>query len=333
MSLKLPELGLSGCSAKVGSRDLLKLLRLPYPDDIALLAPDSNSLSVVESLYTSIDTLLPMTRNPSSFARIAVTHSLADLYAIGATPTDACVSFGLDNESMKNGDGQSILQGAYSTLKEADVKLCKAHTFRSNETQITIAVTGKLEKPLKAMELGKDYALILTKEIGAGIGCHLGWINNATALVSACEQTMLHGHGAAAVDIINACHIGTTDISGFGLLGHLAILSESGKCEICVRASDIPFVEGYPQLPTRFPNNCSAQRNQEDFDDLCSIKCSLPDWLINLLYNAETAGPIACVVNLDSVQEFLAKLHSKGFSQAKQVGFVQCTGISRVTVE
>ncbi len=333
MSLKLPELGLSGCSAKVGSRDLLKLLRLPYPNHIPFLAPDSNSLSSFASLYTSIDTLLPMTRNPSNFARIAVLHSFADLYAVGARPTDACVSFGLDNESIKNNDGQSILEGASSTFKAADVKLCKAHTFRCSQTQITIAVTGKLERPLKTMELGKDYALILTKEIGAGIGCHLGWINNVPGLVSACERAMLQDHGAAAADIISACHIGTTDISGFGLLGHLAILSESGKCEIRVKVSDVPFVEGYPQLPTRFPNNCSAQRNQEDFDDLCSIKCSLPDWLINLLYNAETSGPIACVVHPDSVQEFLAKLHSKGFDKAKQIGLVRRTGINRVTVE
>jgi len=330
--IKLPELGLSGCSAKVGSRDLLNLQKLSFPEQVRALATDSTCLSIAPSLYTSIDTILPMTRNADSFGRIAVLHCLGDILAIGARPTDACVSYGFDGETILNSDGQLIIEGVNECLKEAGVQLCKAHTFRSNANQITLAVTGKIETALRPMEPDEEYVLILTKEMGAGIGCHLAWINNSSDLMSACEKTMMQDHRFIAPDISDFCHVGTTDISGFGLLGHLAILSHCHECDIRIKTSSVRFIDGYSLLPARFPHNCSAQRNQEDFGDLCSMECHLPEWQINLLYNAETSGPLACIVETARAQGFLKKLHSKGFAHAKQIGTIQRTRKAKVLV-
>ena len=120
--------------------------------------------------------------------------------------------------------------------------------------------------------------------------------------------------------------IGTTDISGFGILGHLAILSRSQKCELQVDLSTIPFYEKLDEVISGFPVNCSAQRNEEDFDEFCQWGREVSGHEKKKLFSSETSGPILCIVPQDSVSEFLQSLNSNGFLAARNVGHIRKTG-------
>src|SRR5581483_12338540 len=115
------------------------------------------------------------------------------------------------------------------------------------------------------------------------------------------------------------CLSGTTDISGFGLIGHLVALARSEECEVEIDISQIPFFDGISDFSMEIIRNCSAQRNQDDFEDLCSWQNNISDWRKSQLYSAETAGPILCIVSQETMSSFTSLLHKNGFSKCKHI--------------
>lgn len=331
--LKLSSSGSSGCGAKIRAQDLLKILNKQNPEDISMLSPDGERLSISKTLYSSIDTISPVTRNARVFGSIAVSHAFNDLHAIGVRPTDACVSFGLDQTLISSGEATSIINGVNQILSETKVRLCNAHTYVSNETFITITLMGIRRIPPKVMEAQKKYALILTKELGAATICHLAWISNRKNMIPPSEDVMSHHHQSLLKVFTRYCLFGTTDISGFGLIGHLVILARSEKSELEIDISQVPFVDGMDDFSTELIQNCSAQRNQIDFEDLCSWKSNIKNWRKRQLYSAETAGPILCIVPQDGVTCFKNLLYKNGFPNAKHIGWIKKTGKSNVILQ
>ena len=323
MALVLPPRGESGCSSKVRAAHLLSILNLPESDQLSALSGDSGVLSASSRLVSSIDTISPMTRDAEIFGRIAVAHAFNDLHACAAKPTDACVSFGLDPASIESGDGAALIRSVKSVLDRGKVRLCKAHTYMSQATQVTLSVVGVQNHPLRRMRKGGEYALVLSKPLGAATASHYSWLSENKTIVASSGNIMLADHSSLVGQIERLCFSGTTDISGFGLLGHVAILAHAQKCEVALNFSALPFIEGLEELVATFPINCAAERNEEDFDDLCEWQWEASSEDRRKLYNAETSGPLLCIVDKGSTDSFLAILRKKGFLHSEKIGTVK----------
>lgn len=319
MALKLPTASSSGCSSKIRASDLSSLLGISGNDLYQTLAKDCGRLGKSQHLYSSIDTISPITRDPGTFALIALCHAVSDLYAAGVSPLSACMSIGLTSPVIRSGDGTRIVNAMNSGLASQRITLAKAHSYLSEETHLTLALVGSSPKPLRRLQKNTRYSIVLSKELGASTACHQGWLLGKQDLVAASEKLMTQGHGSLLSVIRNYCSVGTTDISGFGLLGHIVILAFSNQCRVSIDYSAIPFFEGLDELALRNPA-CSAQRNEEDFEENLCWKTSLSEREKRRLFAAETAGPIAFIVPAGSVDRFVRNLHSKGFIRSRVIG-------------
>lgn len=320
MALQLPTTSTSGCSSKIRASDLSFLLGVSGNNLYQTLAKDCGRVNKARQLYSTIDTISPITRDPDIFARIALCHAVSDLYAAGARPLSACMSIGLTNTVIRNGDGTRIINAMNRGLASLDIKLSKAHSYLSEETHLTLALIGSSPKPLGSLRKKARYALVLSKELGGATACHESWLLDKRNIVDASEKLMTQDHASLLSIIRNSCSVGTTDISGFGLLGHIAILAFSQQCGITIDYSSIPFFEGLDELTLRNPRSCSAQRNEEDFEDKLRWKVSLSERDKGRLFAAETAGPIAFIVPIGLAGRFIRRLHSKGFTKSKVIG-------------
>jgi selenide,water dikinase len=320
--LKLSPSGSSGCAAKIRAQDLLRILNKQSPEDLSILSPDGERLSAFQSLYSTIDTISPITKNPEAFGSIAVSHALNDLHVLGVKPTDACISYGLDKTTVLNGDAKLIMDGTNKALFKNKVKLCNAHSYSSHETAITVTLIGIRRKPSMVMEKKEKYTLILTKELGAATTCRIASILSRTNPISQSENVMNQHHLSLLKPLTKYCHFGSTDISGFGLIGHLIILARSRGCKIEIDTSQIPFINGISEFESQIVQDCSAQRNQTDFEDLCCWKNNVKGWRRLQLYSAETAGPLLCIISEDVAVSFINLLYKQGFSNARRIGSI-----------
>lgn len=325
MGLKLPSASSSGCSTKIRAGSLSTLLQLQGKEFFQTLARDAGRLSKSRASYFTVDTISPITRNPEIFGRISVNHAITDLHSLGAIPTDACVSFGLDSNSSNNPDGISLIASVKQFLEEKGIAFCKAHSYLCEEVHVTLAIIGKNNRPLPGIETGKEYALILTKELGASTACHNGSLQGKSDVVKECETLMLLDHTKILTHIRKFCFSGTTDISGFGFLGHLVILSQSEACEMQVNLSNIPYFERLDDVVSSYPVNCSAQRNEEDFEEFCQWKKEVSAYERKKLFSSETSGPILCIVSKNSSSKFIQLINSDGFRRATNVGILRKT--------
>lgn len=332
MPLTLPSTGESGCSSKLRATNLLHALDLPAPEGLAALSGDSGALKSGSKLVSSIDTISPMTRRPEVFARVAVAHAFADIYASGGIPSDASISFGLDQAAVKTDDGAVLVRSVRKALSEADVRLCKAHTYMSPVVQITLSVVGRRDKLFRPMRQGSQYDLVLTKPIGAAAVCHDAWMLNDKSVIDSSERILQMDYRQVHQVLTDYCIAGTTDISGFGLLGHLVILSHAHNCEIEVRFSSLPFMRELDVAIAHAGGNCSARRNEEDFGDFCELTCHGSSLDRKKMYAAETSGPMLCVVKRDTTTKFIEILRQNGFEESCWIGVIKKGNVSRVKV-
>src|SRR6266487_1374647 len=203
--LRVSPLDSAGCNAKLRARDLLTLLS-GDASAIGLLASDSVPTSKSQDLLFAVDTILPVTRKPENFGRIGVLHALNDLLAEGASPEDICVSYGFDTAAIEDGCANGIVAGAEAAIKEIGANVSKAHSFLSSDISISVAAIGRRKINRKVVSDGKSYAILLTKPLGAAMGCFLGEISDDSALVEASEQLMLQGHQAILDILGNQCY-------------------------------------------------------------------------------------------------------------------------------
>ena len=330
-SLPVRNLRSLGCNAKMRAADLLHVIG--SQGDFAKLAPDCGKFPFGEGAFFTIDTVFPITTSATLFGRLAVLHSLNDLFAKGANATDVCLSYGIDLANASNNTCQSIMAGAESALRELSVRISKAHTYISDSISLTVAAIGVRKRPERLMSNGNTYALILTKPLGASLGSYLGSVAGSGDLSTSSEMVLSLSHGLLVDNVRDHCFAGTTDISGFGLIGHLVSLSASERCTISVASSSVPLVSGLLEASgLDSTTNCSAERNKEDFEDGCRWGAACIGVRKTLLCNGETSGPLACIVNAEFGKEFLSLLHSKGFEHACLIGELIKNGSSQVII-
>ena len=230
----------AGCASKIGQKDLHQVLdMLPTVEDPRLLvgtstADDAGVFALTDgvTVVQTVDVFTPGVDDPYQFGRIAACNSLSDVYAMGGKPLTALSIIGFPIESLPHEVMAKILRGGMDVLKEAGAIMLGGHSINDEELKFGLAVTGIIDRDriMTNANAQPGDALVLTKPLGTGIISLAHQVGIApTGAMDAVATSMTTLNRVAAEQMVehgaNAC----TDVTGFGLLGHLCqMVEESG---------------------------------------------------------------------------------------------------------
>ena len=305
-----------GCTAKLGPAALERVLsRLPRPADPALLigAESSDDAAVYQltddlAIVQTLDFFPPMVEDPYMFGQIAAANALSDIYAMGGTVRTALNIVCFPEQMDLNILGQ-ILEGGNEKVIEAGGSLVGGHSIADSEVKYGLSVTGVVHpKQIRANHTGKvGDALVLTKPLGVGLVCTAARMGAASAQafeLAVRSMTTLNRYAAAVADRypVHAC----TDVTGFGLAGHL---HEMLRPDISARiyAHKIPVIPEALTYVEEFYLTAAAQRNRNFAQGRIRMD-ALSFAEQELLFDPQTSGGLLFAVDADAADAFVQQI-------------------------
>jgi selenide,water dikinase len=266
----------AGCACKIPPGVLHPLLaELPRADDPALLvghesADDAAVYQLSESLaiVTTVDFFTPIVDDPYDFGRIAATNALSDVYAMGGRPLTALNLVAYSLEQLGDGPLREILRGGADVAAAAGIAIVGGHSIDDREPKYGLAVTGVVDprRLLRNSTARVGDALYLTKPIGGGVASTAAKRELAAEeLVRGAVEVMTTLNRDASAAALAADASAVTDVTGFGLLGHLHELALASGVAAEVSAEAVPTIAGVMDLlaSDQPPIAGGSRRNRE----------------------------------------------------------------------
>ena len=299
----------AGCGCKLPAAALLPIVRdLPAAEDERLLVGSATGddaavfrLADDLALVQTIDFFTPLVDDPYDFGRIAAANALSDVYAMGGRPLTAMnvVAFPLD---QLGGDVlREILRGGLAVVSEAGASLVGGHSIDDPEPKYGLAVTGVVDPAVMLTNAGARAgdALVLTKPLGVGAIVTARKRGAADdALLAEAVQVMTALNDTASAAALAAGAHAATDVTGFGLLGHLHNLGRESDLAAEVDAAAVPFIDGVDDLlADATAVSGGSRRNGEYADDFATYADDVPAWRRRLVTDATTCGGLLVAVD------------------------------------
>jgi len=303
----------AGCGCKISPMLLDEILKNGEDDAhyANLLVGNSNKDDAAaydigdgRSVISTTDFFMPIVDDPYTFGQIAATNAISDIYAMGAKPLMAISIFGWPIDKLDAQTAGVVIQGGRATCKEAGIALAGGHSIDSPEPIFGLAVTGIAEnKNLMTNDNATDDCLIyLTKPIGIGIlttAQKQNKIQGDDIIPAIKAMTTLNKIGAkiATLEGVKAM----TDITGFGLLGHLIEVCEASKISAQINFNDVPLlpkVEQYRQL------GCIPGGSRKNFASYGDKVTDMTQQQREILCDAQTSGGLLIFVQKEQQDEF-----------------------------
>jgi len=303
----------AGCACKLPAAELHPLLaELPTVDDDAVLvgadtADDAAVYRVSDdlALVSSVDFFTPIVDDPFDFGRIAAANALSDLYAMGATPVTALnlVAWSLDElggEALRE-----VLRGGAEVAAAAGAAVVGGHSIDDPEPKYGMAVTGTVhpERLVRNSTARAGDALFLTKPLGGGVASTAAKREVAAAsLIGAAVEVMTTLNRDASEAAVAAGASAMTDVTGFGLLGHLHELTLASGVTAEVEAAAVPAIDGVLDLllSDEPPIAGGTRRNRDWVEPSVEFADSVPEELRWLVCDAMTSGGLLVAAPADS---------------------------------
>ena len=327
-----------GCGAKVGSTVLTRALGALHAverDDIliGLRSPDDAAVVRIppgKAIVHSVDFFRSFIDDPYTFGKVAANHALGDLFAMGAEAQSAAaiVTVPPGLEAKVEDDLRQMMSGAVDVLSEAGCTLIGGHTGEGRDLALGFAVNGLIDETLAgAMRKGgmrADDVLILTKPIGTGtlFAAHAR-LQARGAWIDAALQSMYQSNRLAARCLIDHGATACTDVTGFGLLGHLVEMTRSSSVDAELDLATLPVLEGAEQtaaagiLSSLQPANIRLRRAIRGQAQMQRH----PRYA--LLFDPQTAGGLLASVPADRAGACLTVLRARGYAHATVIGRIR----------
>jgi len=327
----------AGCAAKQPPGYLLSMLGgLPPIADPNVLVGNAAAddaavyrLSDDLALVLTTDFFTPIVDLPYDFGAIAAANALSDVYAMGGKPLTALSIVGFPDGALPPGVLLEILRGAAEKAAEAGIAIVGGHTIKSEEPIFGLAVVGTIDPAhILANDKAKDGdVLILTKPLGLGIITtaakngedKLGAIDEAIAIM----KTL---NGPAAEEMIRHGAHAVTDVTGFGLLGHLRNVVAASQVKACIAMDMVPVLPAareYVQAGI-YPGGTNA--NHKFLADWVSYSSDITRQEQLLLCDAQTSGGLLGAVAPMNADALLRSLNGRGIA-ATTIGKMAGTGV------
>ncbi len=287
------------------------------------------------ALVQTVDFFTPVVDDPFDFGRIAAANSLSDVYAMGGTPRIAMNIVGFPVSVLPLEQLVSILQGGAETARLAGVSIVGGHTIDDSEPKYGLAVTG-LVKPGEQITNATGRPgdlLVLTKPLGTGLIATAikRDVAPAEAVRAAVESMATLNRDAA--DAARANGVTTmTDITGFGLLGHLGSLCLASGVSAEIWADRLPWLPAAAKLARGGVVPGGTKRNLEHASPWTAWEDDFKEWERLQIADAQTSGGLLIAVPEDRVDGLVADLQRRGTPASAIVGRLTEPGPSRLTV-
>jgi selenide,water dikinase len=309
----------AGCGAKVGRVALTSALsNLPQTTrpDVANLPGDDAAIITLGGARQVITTdhLSAVTEDPVMMTRIACAHALGDIHAMGAAPQAATLSLILPrmSDNLTRRTLAEVMQTAHETLTQAGAAIAGGHTTQGAEFTIGLTLTGLLTKdPITIGGARPGDVLILTKPIGSGTILAAQMRGLAPApIIASCLQHMMRDQGRAAAILAHAHAM--TDVTGFGLAGHLANLCQASGCAADLRLADIPLMDGALRLSQSDVRSSLWPANRDGAGAVLGADGAQGA----LLFDPQTGGGLLAAVDADQAPGLVQDLRDAGYPAA-----------------
>ena len=267
----------------------------------------------------TVDFFTPVVDDPYWFGAIAAANALSDVYAMGGRPLTALNIAGFPVGALSLDVLAEILRGGSDKMQEAGVTIVGGHTVDDTEPKYGLAVTGLIHPDhIISNAAGRaGDVLVLTKPLGSGIGTTAikrGLASEALSATIISMMATLNRNASEAMQEVGArC---ATDITGFGLLGHLAEMASGSGLSATLSASSVPVVPGVLALAEQDVVPSGSHRNLEGLAERLQWDPLVSDAMQLVLADAQTSGGLLIAIAPESVDSLLEGLERRGGSGA-----------------
>jgi len=289
-------------------------------EDCAVFPLDENTF-----LLQSVDFFTPIVDDPFIFGQIAATNSLSDIYAMGGKPLHALNIVEFPSEDLPLNILSQIMDGGLDVANKAGIPILGGHTIKDSVPKYGLVVTGHVEKnnlTLNSTAKAGD-VLILTKPLGLGIiSTAIKGDKSPDFIVDEAVKTMTHLNRGAA-EAMNAIGVhACTDVTGYGLLGHLLEMCKASEVSATLEFNTIPLIQGVYELAQKGFVPGGTKRNMDYVSSHVNFSKTLSKEQQYLLADAQTSGGLLISVAKEKVQNLQNLLNENGCLTSSIIGNV-----------
>ncbi|HLA33751.1 MAG TPA: selenide, water dikinase SelD [Rhodocyclaceae bacterium] len=333
-----------GCGCKIAPGVLAEMLRGmragPVPPELLVGIETSDDAAVYklnehQALVATTDFFMPIVDDPYDFGRIAATNALSDVYAMGGTPIMALAVVGMPIGKLPLEAIGKILQGGAHVCAQAGIPVAGGHTIDCVEPIYGLVALGLVHpdrvKTNAAAQAGD--VLILGKPLGVGImsaALKKSTLGEAgyQAMLAATLKLNTPGRRLSEMAAVHAL----TDVTGFGLLGHLLEICRGSQLVAELQMTSIPLLAGVAELAQAGYVTGASARNWQAYGDDVALAASITAVQRALLTDPQTSGGLLVACAAEAVDEVLALFRAEGFAEAALIGRLQ-PGAAQVRVK
>lgn len=315
---------------------------MEFPDHPDLLvgmdSPDDAGVYRITgdiAIIQTVDFFTPVVDEPYWFGQIAAANALSDIYAMGGKPVTAMNLVGFPSGKMDIGILREIIKGGIDKLNEAGVVLVGGHSVEDSELKYGLSVTGLVHpgKVLLKKNLEAGDRLVLTKPLGTGIintAIKAGLateelIGRVTSLMAALNK---NAAGIMAKFDVHAC----TDITGFGLLGHVAEMLEGTGVGIEIRASQVPVITEAFEFASMGFVPAGTHKNRDFRKDMVEFSPGIDNVMKDILFDPQTSGGLLISVSKTKASALVNELKNAGVPESAVIGNVVASPAGKIRV-
>jgi len=319
------------------------LCGIEFPTDSNVLvgldrADDAGVYRITDdiAMIQTVDFFTPIVDDPYWFGQIAAANALSDVYAMGGEPKTAMNLVAFPIKEMDIAVLRQIIQGGLDKMREAGVVLVGGHSVEDKELKYGLSVTGFIhpDRILTKKRLQEGDRLVLTKPLGTGIvnTAIKGGLASADVIQRVTRLMATLNRDAADIMVrypVHAC----TDITGFGLLGHLAEMISDTLLGIKLMSKEIPFLREAVDYAGMGLVPAGTYKNREFRECMVDFAPSVDRFVQDILFDPQTSGGLLIGVAKGSAGELLAELQKNGIEGAAIIGEVMAEPRERIVVQ
>ena len=287
------------------------------------------------ALVQTLDFITPIADDPFTYGQIAACNSLSDIYAMGGRPLTALNIVCFPTKKFSLDILSRIINGGLSILKKCGVQLLGGHSVEDEEMKYGLSVTGIVhpEKVIKNNGLMDGDVIILTKPLGTGI------IGTAVKAGTAEEDVLPLYIKSMTTPNDKTCKLmkkynihACTDVTGFGLAGHLKEMLCSDNIEITVESKKLPLLPGAVDNASMGLIPGGMYRNRDYIGDLCNINKNVKQELADIIFDPQTSGGLLIGLSVSEASKLISELHSNGIQDAGIIANVKTSNSQKIII-
>ena len=324
-----------GCGCKIAPGVLSEILKgtaaMPIPKELLVGIETADDAAVYQlndeqALIATTDFFMPIVDDPFDFGRIAATNAISDVYAMGGRPILALALVGMPISVLSTATIGRVLEGGASVCRAAGIPIAGGHTIDSVEAIYGLVALGLVhpDHVKRNADARPGDVLVLGKPLGVGIlsAALKKGILDAAGYADMLRYTTQLNRVGIALGALEGVHA-MTDVTGFGLAGHLLEVCRGSGLSARVNLAQVPFIEAAAKFALDGVVTGASARNWAAYGADVAWAPGAPEWQRHLLTDPQTSGGLLVSCRPDALQQVLNTFQHAGFAAAAAIGGMQ----------